>query len=185
MEIMLLVERMKRLILNTDDAWESVKTEDAATPDILRDVVLRMAVIPALAHFLGWWVIVGFWSSLSRAVVLYGLSILAVWATAKIIGLLSGQLGVEADDAKTFKLAAFGFAPYFIAGACYLVPPFMLFVPVGGLFGFYLLRRGIPIILEIPREKSASTAILVSGAMFLMFLIIGRITGGVLWPHKP
>jgi hypothetical protein len=61
----------------------------------------------------------------------------------------------------------------------------MLLVPVGGLFGFYLLRRGIPIILGIPREKSASAALLVSGAMFLMFLIIGRMTGGVLWPHKP
>jgi hypothetical protein len=185
METMILYERVKRLILNTDEAWEAFKLETTTIPDLLGGYVLRLAAIPALAHFLGWWVIVGFWSSLTRAAVLYSLSILAVWATSKIIGLLSGQLGIDEDDSKTFKLAAFGFTPYFIAGACFLVPPFMLLVPVGGMFGFYLLLRGIPIILNVPREKSASTAILVTGAMFMMFLIIGQMTGGVLWPHKP
>jgi len=185
MELTVLYDRVKRLILNTDEAWEAFKLEPATIPDLLGGYVLKLAAVPAVAHFLGWWVIVGFWSSLSRAAVFYALSILAVWVTSKIIGLLSGQLGIEEDDSKTFKLAAFGFTPYFIAGACYLVPPFMLLVPVGGMFGFYLLLHGIPIMLDVPREKSASTAVLVSGAMFLMFLIIGRMTGGVLWPHKP
>jgi hypothetical protein len=185
METKTLIERVKRLILNTDTAWKAIKIETMTIPELLREHVLKLAAIPALSHFLGWWVIVGFWSSLSRAVVLYVLSIAAVWATSKIIGMLGGQYGIEEDDTRTFKLAAFGFTPYFVAGACYLVPPFMLFVPIGGLFGYYLLLRGIPIILDIPPEKSATAAILVSGAMFLMFILIGRVTGGVLWPHKP
>jgi hypothetical protein len=185
METKSLIERVKRLILNTDDAWKAVKLETTTIPDLLREYVFKLAAIPAISHFLGWWVIVGFWSSLTRAAVLYALSIVAVWATSKIIGILGGQYGVEEDDTKTFKLAAFGFTPYFVAGACYLVPPFMLFVPIGGMFGFYLLLRGIPAVLEIPPEKSATTAILASGAMFLMFILIGRVTGGVIWPHKP
>jgi hypothetical protein len=185
METRTLIERVKRLILNTDETWETVKLETTTIPDLLREYVFKLAAVPALSHFLGWWVIVGFWSSLTRALVLYALSIVAVWATSKIIAILCGHYGVEEDDDRTFKLAAFGFTPYFVAGVCYAIPPFMLFVPIGGMFGFYLLLRGIPAVLGIPAEKSATTAILVSGAMFLMFIIIGRVTGGVLWPHKP
>jgi hypothetical protein len=178
-----LIERVKRIFLEPDETWEAIRLEPVTISELLREYVLKLAVIPAAAHFLGWWAVTGFWSSLIRALLFYFLAVAAVWATSKVIGLLAVQFGAEEDELKTFKLASFSFTPYFIAGVCYLIPPLMVFVLIGGIFGFYLLYRGLPVVMEIPQEKIMSYAALVSIAMFLMFIIIGMLTGGVIKWH--
>jgi len=185
MEFRTLIERVGHILLQPDDTWETIRLEQISISEILKEYVLKLAAVPAAAHFLGWWVLVGFWSSLTRALLWYFLSVAGVWIISKVIGLLAAQFGAEENETSTFKLAAFSFTPYFLAGICYIVPPMMIFVVVGGIYGFYLLYRGIPIVLEIPKEKAAPYAGMISIAMFLVFCIIGRLTGGVLWPSKP
>jgi hypothetical protein len=173
------------LLTQPDETWAKVRTEHATVTDLLRDYVFRLAAIPSAAHFLGFWAILGFWKSLGRAALFYLLAVVAVWMTARVIGLLSAQYDVDEDEAKVFKLAAYSLTPYLAAGVCYLIPPLMVLVPVGGLFGFYLLLRGLPIVMGVAEDRSVSYAGFVTAFMFLLFLAIGRLTGGVFWPAKP
>jgi hypothetical protein len=179
-----LIDRIRSLLLDPDTTWQAVKLEPSSAADLLREYVFKLAAVPAVAHFLGWWVIVGFWNSFTRSVLLYALSIFLVWGVSRIIGLLAAQFGAEENETGCFKLAAFSLTPYFIAGALYLIPPLMILVPIGGLYGCFLLMRGLPAVLDVPAERSVSIAILVSIAMFLLFILIGRLTGGVVWPHR-
>jgi hypothetical protein len=179
-----LIERIRGLLLDPDTTWQTVKAEPATVPDLLREYVFKLAAVPAVAHFLGWWVIVGFWNSFTRSVLLYVLSILLVWGVSRIIGLLAAPFGAEENEPGCYQLAAFSLTPYFVAGALYLIPPLILLIPVGGLYGCFLLMRGLPAVLDVPAERAASISILVSIAMFLLFILIGRLTGGVVWPHR-
>jgi hypothetical protein len=179
-----LIGRIRGLLLDPDATWQAVKAEPASIPDLLREFVFKLAAVPAVAHFLGWWVIVGFWNSVARSVLFLALSIALVWGVSRLIGLLAAPFGAEENEAGCFKVAAHSLAPYFVAGALYLVPPLMSLVPICGLYGFFLLMRGLPAVLDVPAERAMSIAILVSVAMFLLFILIGRLTGGVVWPHR-
>lgn len=184
MDDMTLIGRIRGLLLDPETAWQAVKSESDAIPDLLRKVVFKLAAVPAAAHFLGWWVIAGFWGSLARAALFYALSIALVWAVSRIIGLLAAPFGAEEDEPGCFKVAAYSLTPWFLAGALYLVPPLMILVPIAGMAGFFLLTRGLPAVLGVPAERAMSIAILVSIAMFLLFVLIGHLTGGVVWPHR-
>jgi hypothetical protein len=179
-----LFERIRGLLLDPDTTWQAVRRDPAAVPDLLRETVFKLAAVPAAAHFLGWWVIVGFWNSLTRAVLLYVFGILLVWGVSRIIGLLAAPFGAEENEAGCFKVAAYALAPYFVAGALYLIPPLMILIPIAGLYGGFLLMRGLPAVLDVPGERAVSIAALTSVAMFLLFILIGRLTGGVVWPHR-
>lgn len=179
-----LISRIRGLLLDPDTAWQAVKQEPDAVSDLLREYVFKLAAVPAVAHFLGWWVIAGFWGSLARAVLLYALSIAMVWTVSRLIGLLAAPFGAEENESGCFKVAAYSLTPWFAAGALYLVPPIMILVPIAGMAGFFLLMRGLPAVLDVPAERAVSIAILVSIAMLLLFILIGRLTGGVVWPHR-
>jgi hypothetical protein len=183
MEIKTLIERVRRLFLEPNETWESIKLEPVTVSDLLREYILKLAAVPAAAHFLGWWAVTGFWTSVTRSLLLYFLAVAAVWSTSKAIFLLAPQFGAEDDELKAFKLATFSLTPYFLSGVFYLIPPLMVFVPLGGMFGVYLLYKGLPVVMEIPTAKAQSYAAMVSIAMFLTFLIIGKLTGGVIHWH--
>jgi hypothetical protein len=185
MNIKPMVDRVSHLLARPEEAWQAARQEPPAASDILRDYVFKLACVPAAAHFLGFLVLLGFWKSLTRAAFLYVLSITLVWAISRLIVWLSAHYGVDEDSEKAFTLASFSLTPYFVAGASYLVPAFMVLAPVGGLYGGYLLYRGLPPMLGVAEDRAAPYAGMVSAAMFLAFLLIGRLTGGVVWPAKP
>lgn len=179
-----LIHRVTSLLLRPHDTWEVIRQESLPLSIVFQDYVLRLALIPAIAHFLGFWALVGFVNSLGRAFLLYGVTLGAIWVLSQIIFLWSREMDVEVDFSQCMQLASFGFFPYFISGIFYMVPPLMIFVLLGGMYGVYLLLIGIPIFLEVPKEKSGSYLLPLAVSMFLLFILLGHFTGGVFWPSK-
>lgn len=179
-----IIERVISLLLRPHDTWEVIRQESLPFSRVFQEYVLRLALIPAVAHFLGFWALLGFVNSLSRALFLYGLTLGAIWIVSRIIFLWSREMDFEVDSSQCMELAAFGFIPYFISGVFYVVPPLMIFVLFGGMYSVYLLWVGIPIFLGIPKEKSGSYLFPIALSMFFLFLLIGHLTGGVFWPSK-
>jgi len=179
-----LIERVISILLRPHETWEAIRQESLPLSSVLQEYVLQLALIPAIAHFLGFWALIGFVNSLSRALLLYGLTLGSIWVVSRIIFLWSKEMDIEVDSSRCMQLASFGFVPYFVSGIFYLVPPLMIFVLLGGMYGVYLLLVGIPIFFEIPKEKSGSYLFPIALSMFLLFIFIGHLTGGVFWPSK-
>lgn len=179
-----LIERVTSLLLRPHETWEVIRQESLPLSIVFQKYVLRLAMIPAIAHFLGFWALIGFVNSLSRALLLYGLTLGATWVVSQIVLLWSKEMGIEVDSSQCMQLASFGFFPYFVSGIFYLVPPLMVFVLLGGMYGAYLFLVGIPILLEIPKEKTSSYLLPIALSLFFLFVLIGHFTGGVFWPSK-
>ena len=174
----------RAFLIRPREAWEEVRNQDAGPADLFTDVVLPAAAIPAVAHLLGFWYH-GFFATVFKAVLWYALAVSAVWAMGKTLVFLAPSFGAAPDETKAFRLAAYSFLPYFSAGVFYLLPFLSFVVFIGGLYGILVLYHGIPVLMEIPDEKSVSYALAAGFVMLVAVVFIGSITGGLIWPGKP
>ncbi|MGH8639528.1 MAG: Yip1 family protein, partial [Burkholderiales bacterium] len=69
-------------------------------------------------------------------------------------------------------LTAYAFTPAWLAGV-FLAVPGLSFLGVLGLYGFYLMWIGLPVLMQAPRERSLSyVAVVVAWAVVLD--VLGR-----------
>lgn len=180
-----IIERAKGMAIQPRETWGKIRQEETTSIELIMHTIAPMAAVPAAAHLLGFWIILGFFKTIFTAILWYVLTVAGVWLLGKIIYYLSAQFGVEPDEARSFQLSATSFTPFILAGIFYIVPNFTFIVFLSGLYGIYALSLGLPILLDIPEEKTASFQITAGGVLFLLIILIGRLTGGVLAPHKP
>jgi uncharacterized membrane protein len=108
-----------------------------------------------------------------------------VWIIGRIIFFLAANFDSVPNEIRSFQLAAYSFTPFFLGGVCYILPFLSIFVFFAGFYGMYLLSLGLPVLMETPEEKTVFYIVTVGAVMLFIILIIGHLTGGVLWPSKP
>lgn len=91
----------------------------------------------------------------------------------------------EEDAANGVALAAYSCTPLFLAGFALLYPsPWfnaLVFLAAAG-YGAYLMYDGLPIVMDIPRER----AIMYAGALLtvaLVILVSTRVGSVILWNY--
>jgi hypothetical protein len=77
---------------------------------------------------------VPFFTGLTLAVAQFALSLALVYVVALLIDRLATPFGGSADRLAAFKLAAYSYAPVWLAGAFTLVPR-LAFLSILGLYG--------------------------------------------------
>ena len=141
-----IIERVKQIVFKPKETWETIATEEATISGLFKEYLLVLAGVPALAAFLGRWIIgiripfVGvyrysFGSSLLSSVLWYVLIVVGVWVGGKVISILASHFGSARDDVKGFKVALYSYAPFLAAGVLYLVPSLSVLVTIAGLYG--------------------------------------------------
>jgi len=82
--------RVQGILLKPKEEWEKIKEETYPVPQLFSSYVLILAAIPAVAQFIGSWLIgqripfygtyrQGFGSGLLRAILFYGMTLLSVY----------------------------------------------------------------------------------------------------------
>jgi len=166
------------------EAWEEIRDQETDAAELFTGVVFPAAAVPAIAHLLGFWYH-GFFSTIFKAILWYALAVVAVWVVGKTLVLLAPQFDAVPDETKAFRLAAYSFLPYFSAGIFYLLPFLSIVTLFGGLYGMVVLYHGIPVLMNIPDEKSIPYALTGGTVMLIAVVLIGCLTGGLIWPGKP
>jgi Yip1 domain len=163
-----LVERIRAIVVTPQAEWPVVARE---SEDVLAiRYVAVLALIPALARFIGGWLIGGytpFLAALIGAIVAYALSFAVVAGVALVVDLLAPKFGGRRSYSSALRLTAYSFTPLWLAGFALLVPG-ASFLVLLGLYGVYLMWVGMPVLMGAPSEQALPYAIAVAASAIVL-----------------
>lgn len=165
--------RAKELIADPSAAWMRIAEEPADATDLLTTYVAILALIPALASFIGGCLIgavvpaagvvrTPLFAGVLGAIFGYVAAFAKVLLVALLIGTLAPLFGAQRNFAGALKLAAYSFTPVWLAGI-FLLLPGLRFLELAGLYGVHILAKGLPRLTTSPAQKSQSYAAIIVG----------------------
>jgi Yip1 domain len=171
-------DRAKNIVLTPRVEWLAIEAEPTSIPDIYRGYVVPLALIPAVAGFIGASIVgvsvpglgtvrAGFFAGLFSAILQFGLSLVLVYVLALIIDALAPTFEGQKNPLAAFKVAAYSMTPTWLAGI-FAVIPSISFLSLLGLYGIYVLYLGLPPLMSAPADKALGyTAVVVLSAIVL------------------
>jgi len=180
-----LSERVKAILLRPEAEWPVIVGETDDARQLFTNYVAILALIPAVAGFIGG-SIVGFsapmvgtirvpiLAGLFSAIIGYFLAFVAVYVVALIIDALATVFGGERNFGNALKLAVYSYTPGWLAGV-FLIIPWLAFLTLLGLYGFYLLYLGLPILMKSPKERALLYALAVVVCAIVVVIVLGAI----------
>jgi Yip1 domain len=170
-----LIKRLLAILLRPHAEWRVIAEEKSEPAALFVHYVAILALVPALARFIGAALVGGYapiWSSLAGALVVYLAGFVTVYGLALIIDALAAMFGAQKDFAAALKVAVYSATPVWIAGIFLLVPG-LSFLVILGLHGIYLLWTGLPILMRAPPERGLAYAAAVGGCALVIAVGLG------------
>jgi hypothetical protein len=163
-----LVERVRAIIMTPQAEWPVIANESSDALAIRYIAIL--ALIPALARLVGGWLIGGYTPlliALIGALVAYALSFVVVFVVALAVDLFAPKFGGERGYSSALRLTAYSFTPVWLAGIFLLVPG-ASFLVLLGLYGFYLMWLGLPVLMKAPRDRALPYVLAVAACAIVL-----------------
>jgi hypothetical protein len=177
-----LVERVQSILLKPKATWPEIDAEPADAASLYKNYVMILALIPAVASFIGLSLIgigafgvsfrVPIVSGLTNMVVGYVLSLVMVFVLALIIDAMAPTFEGTRSQIGALKLSAYASTAAFVGGIFSLLPSLSVLGALAALYGVYLLYTGLPVLMKCPPDKAiAYTAVVVVCAIVGGFII--------------
>jgi Yip1 domain len=182
-----LVDRVKNILLSPRREWGVIDTEPATVRSLYTGYIMPLAAIPVICQAIGMSVFgmrlpfVGTWrtpigSTITRAVVMYVLTLIGVYILALIIDNLAPTFSGTRNQIQALKVAAYSYTAAWVVGIFYLVPALSV-LGILGLYSLYLLYLGLPILMKSPPEKAFGYTAVVIIVGVVLAIIIAVIAG--------
>jgi hypothetical protein len=175
-----LVDRAKNIILKPKDEWTLIEQEDTSVVSLISTYLFPLALIPAVAAFIGYGVIgVAFFGpipswGLKMAIISLVSTLFGTFISAKVIEFLAPNFGSVKDIRKTMQLVVYAYTPFMLAGAFQAIPALSI-LGILGLYGLYLLYIGIKPMLKTPDDKVTTFFVVSILVIIAVYFIIGAI----------
>jgi hypothetical protein len=175
------INRIKSILVSPKAEWQTIEAENAPHAKVFTSYVVPLALIPAIAAFIGYGLIgysvlgvhVGSVSwGLRQAIVQYAAMLGGTYITAFVINTLAENFGTKKDFDRAFSLVAYAYTPMFVGGVFYLLPSLSWLASLAGLYGLYLLYIGLQPMMKAPADKQTS--------YFVVSLIVTIVVSAVL-----
>jgi hypothetical protein len=181
-----LSERVKNILLRPKQEWEVVAGETTTTADLYRNYICLLAAIGPVASVIGMSVVgvsmpftgsfrIPILTSISSAVISYILGLISVYIIAFIIDYLAPTFSAQKNMSQALKLATYSFTAGWLASVFIIIPSLGI-LSILGLYSFYLLYTGIPVLMKSPPEKSVAYTVTVVVASIIIFFLISWIS---------
>ena len=177
-----LINRIKSIILTPKDEWPKIAASPEGIGDIYRSWVIPLAAIGPVATLIGSLVFghglfgivyrPSVMGAIGTAILSYVLALASVYVIALVIDALAPNFGGTQNRTAAFKVAAFGATASWIAGIFGIFPALAL-LEILGLYSFYLIFLGLPLLMKSPPEKATGYIIAVLVVSFVASLIVG------------
>ncbi len=182
---MQLVQRVQDILLKPKETWPAIAAEPGDTASLYKDYVIYIALVPAVAGFIGMSLVgmggfgyafrVPLVAGLVNMVVGYVVSLIAVFGLAWIANALAPSFGGTKDSFSALKLIAYGSTAGFLGGVFSLIPAMGILGLLAGLYSIYLIYTGVTVMMKCPADKAAGyTAVLI-----VCGIVAGIILGAV------
>lgn len=185
-----LFERAKNILITPKTEWEVIKNEQTSVSDLFTKYVLILALIPAVAGFIGQSLVgisLGPFGSykmpvgrgLLYLVLYYAMTVGAVYLLAFIVDALAPSFGAKKDMLASLKVVVYSYTAAWVAGIFQIVPLLGFLGIIGGLYGLFLLYLGLKIVKETPQDKLVGYFIVVIIVSIVVYFVIGMIVGAI------
>lgn len=184
-----LLARIRNIIADPRSEWPLIATEPGDPMRLFVGYVAVLAVIPAIAGFIGTSVVGVSVSAgrlhdpllpgLMRALMSYLFSFVIVYLTALVIDVIAPLFKTERNFTNALKLAVYSFTPIWLIGIVLMVPG-LRFLSILGLYAIRLVWTGLPPLMGTPRPKVLPYALSIVVAAFGITLAMSVIQAAVL-----
>ena len=179
-----LVARVKGILLQPRAEWERIDGEFATTQTLFTRYAMILAAIGPICSLLGGQLLPIFGmrmpisGALVIAVVSYLLSLLGVFLLGLIINALAPSFGSAQNKVQAMKVAVYSWTDAWLAGVFGLIP--MLGVlAILGLYSFYLMFVGLPILMKTPEDKKVGYFVVTVVLSVVVYFIISALIGSI------
>ena len=189
-----IINKVKNILVSPKTEWQTIEAENAPHAKVFTSYVVILAIIPAVAAFIGYGLIgpkgyraaadlaAAFGVStastnllalgLRQAITQYLTMLGGVYLTAFVIDALAANYGARKDFNRAFSLVAYAYTPMFVGGVFYIFPSYSWLALLAGVYGLYLLYIGLQPMMKAPEEKQT--------AYFVVSLIVTVVVSFVL-----
>jgi len=185
-----LFERAKNILITPKTEWEVIKNEQTYVSDLFTKYVLILALIPAVAGFIGQSLVgisLGPFGSykmpvergLLYLILYYAMTVGAVYLLAFIVDALAPSFGSQKDMLASLKVVVFSYTAAWVAGIFQIFPLLGFLGVIGGLYGLYLLYLGLKIVKETPQDKLVGYFIVIIIVTIVVYFVIGMIVTAI------
>lgn len=186
---MSLITRAKNILLTPATEWGVIASETETPQSLLMKYVIPMALIPAVAMFIGFGLIGGFgtgmfeWGIMLAIESLLG-SIVGYYLSTYIIDALAPNFGSEKNIGRSAQLVAYSNTAVWVAGILYIIPRLHILALLAGLYGIYLIYLGIPVMKKTPEDKRVGyllvSIVVIIVIMYVVGLLLGTLLGSIM-----
>jgi hypothetical protein len=184
-----LIARVRGILLDPQAEWPIIERESGDPSFLFTTYVAVLALIPALAGFIGT-VLIGvtvpvigtvrmpLLSGLFHAVFGYVLTFVIVYVVAIIVDALAPTFGGQKNFQNALKLTVYSYTPAWLAGIFLLIPG-LRFLTLLSLYGLYLLYTGLPPLMKAPKDKALMYSLAVVVGALVLTIAVAAIQGAL------
>ena len=183
-----LVDRVKNIIMTPTTEWEVIKTETLSTGEMIGGYAAILALIPAVAGFIGKSLIgISLFGATIKipivpgflwAVLTYIMSLVSLWIMAMIIDGLAPSFGATKDMNGSMKVAVFSMTAAWVSGI-FTILPLLGILAIVGLYSLYLLYVGMKVVKAPPADKLIGYYIITIVAAVVVYFVISMVVSAV------
>ena len=184
-----IINTAKQFIVNPKLEWEVAKQDSDSAQQHVMKYVLPLALISAVAIFIGVGLIgyrvLGYRvqsvsGGLAQAIMSLASILIGVYLSGFVIHKLAPTFNTTVSLDKAVKLVGFSYTAILLAGILNIFPPLAFFTFVGGLYSLYILYIGFKPMTNVSEEKSTSYFIVSLLVIVAVYVIIGIILAGII-----
>jgi hypothetical protein len=184
-----IINRIKNVLITPKTEWSTIEAENSPHLKVFTNFFLPLALITAIAAFIGWGLIgyrvwgvhvssmsMGIRQAISLSVTLLG----GVYLTAIVINMLAGTFNAKSDFDRAFSLTAFSYTPMLVAGIFYILPSLSWIASLAGLYSLYILYIGFKPMMKVPDDKQTVYFVVSLISMVAIWIVLGIILSAIL-----
>lgn len=184
-----IISTAKQFILSPKSEWEVVKSDKDTAHQHVMKYVLPLALISAVAIFIGVGLIgyrvLGYRvqsvsGGLAQAIMSLASILIGVYLSGFVIHKLAPTFDTTVSLDKAVKLVGFSYTAILLAGVLNIFPPLAFLTFLGGLYSLYILYIGFKPMTNVSDEKSTSYFIVSLLVIVGVYVIIGVVLAGII-----
>ena len=183
-----IINTAKQFIVNPKQEWEVAKEDTNSAQQHVMTYVLPLALISAIAIFIGAGLIgyrvLGYRvqsisGGLTQAIMTLVSIVIGVFLSGFVIHKLAPTFNTTVSLDKAVKLVGFSYTAILLAGILNIFPPLAFFTFLGGLYSLYILYLGFKPMTNVSDEKSMSYFLVSLLVIVAVYFILGLILAGI------
>ncbi len=185
MNINILINRVKGIIINPIKEWEIIRTENTDKNTIIKEFALPLIILISISTLIGSFGSPKFLNpsisySVVSAFITLTVSIASIYISSYIINEIAPNFGIAKNIENSFKLVIYSTTPAYLASIIANFHWTLGFLNILGVYSVYLFWLGASQILNIQEDKKVGFVLLSFLILLIVYLVLAILIGGII-----